>query len=101
MFLKIKLLLLARMGDIFITVGDLFAYGKVDTPKPRPKRRHLFQVLCRHFGRRHEDDYTVSCVRSSLAYGYENAVFQTNSNIFFILLKQSLKITHFFINRIT
>ena len=35
MFLKIKLLLLARMGDIFITVGDLFACGKasiVETP---------------------------------------------------------------------
>ena len=89
MFLKIKLLLLARMGDIFITVGDLFAYGKVDTPKPRPKRRHLFQVLCRHFGRRHEDDYTVSCVRSSLAYGYENVAFQANRRCF---LKKLLKI---------
>ena len=34
MFLKIKLLLLARMGDIFITVGDLFACGKATPGSP-------------------------------------------------------------------
>ena len=41
MFLKIKLLLLARMGDIFITVGDLFAYGKEYHPNLRPKWRYV------------------------------------------------------------
>ena len=35
-FLKMKSRGFARMGDISITVGDLFAYGKTSTIKIRP-----------------------------------------------------------------
>ena len=34
---------LARMGGIFITVGDLFACGKEHLPNLRPAWRYLFR----------------------------------------------------------
>ncbi|WP_436415990.1 hypothetical protein [Petrimonas sp.] len=35
----------ARMGGIFITVGDLFACGKEQPPKPPPEVAVLISVL--------------------------------------------------------
>ena len=67
--------LIGLESPISITVGDLFACGKKNHEIP-PEVAVLISVLikwCRHFRRRNVCwYYTVSCVRSSLAYGYGN-----------------------------
>ncbi len=76
----------ARMGDIFITVGDLFAYGKnpVQISARSGDTCSCFKLF-RHFGQRNLWRYhTVSYVRSSLAYGYENVAFQASLMNYFL-----------------
>ena len=64
---------------IFITVGDLFACGKTK-PLNSARSGGTYGCLIAAF----QADAvvwissTVSCVRSSLAYGYENVAFQAN-----------------------
>ena len=76
----------AQMGDIFITVGDLFAYGKnpVQISARSGDTCSCFKLF-RHFGQRNLWRYhTVSYVRSSLAYGYENVAFQASLMNYFL-----------------
>ncbi len=73
------------MGDIFITVGDLFAYGKITSrnsarsggTKPKISAVTTDGNISRRLYRKLRS-FPVCRQAGSLAYGYENSAFQAS-----------------------